>query len=456
MPRRLALLLLAIGSLAAAPTAGAAVVSVAPDGDLVIAAGPGERNAIDLGGTTAEVVVADAITPPTAGAGCRPLGDGRVGCTAPGSVPFLSLRIDLGDQDDRLVAAVARPAGYNGSDASYRVTAAGGADGVDMSGTSGYHRIEGGDGVDVLTGGAFDDELSGGADADRLAGLDGGDRLQGDGPGAAAADDALDGGNGTDVARYDERSGTVSVALASPSPQGAAGEADTFTSIEGAVGGAGDDELRGSAGGDTLGGGGGNDAIAGLDGDDFVDGDGGADTLHGGDGNDNLIAAARDRAFGAGGSDVLYASAGSRVSGGAGIDRITANGGRIACGSARDEVEVGRRPPLLARDCERALLGDLAELAVVLPLRRAGGRLLLRARCAGDEPAAFLCDGRALVRRGGRPLARGQYLTESGRTVTNRLRLTRAGRAARRGTRIRVTLRPEVPQASPRAFDTVL
>lgn len=455
---------LTAGLLAPAPAAWAATVAVAADG-VVVAAGAGERNGVELGGTFADVAIADRGAPLAAGPGCRSLADGRVGCTAPEGRPFLSFRLELGDGDDRVVAAVGRPAASFGSSPIFDVRGGPGSDHVDMTATLGLHRLDGGDGGDVLMGGPYDDELIGGAGADHLAGQDGEDTLQGDGEGEPAADDRLDGGTGRDAARYDERREAVEVSLGEAAAQGSAGERDAFVSIEGASGGAGDDRLEGGATDDRLYGRGGDDELLGHSGADSLSGGGGRDRLAGGPGGDYFVVAAGDRARGGAGRDDFFAYGGSRVDGGGQADRVTSRGGRVTCGRGSDTVFVAR-PSFLARDCEEAGFGEFQPLTLLLPLRRASSRLTFRARCArefvneedGSGPDVGVCDGRARVRSGRRLLAGGPYSARARRVMTNRLTLTPAGRAARRGVRVRVTLHADGLSGSSRrfSFDTQL
>ena len=162
------------------------------------------------------------------------------------------------------------------------------------------------------------DTLRGNANSNVLSGQGGNDILQG-----GAGGDVLDGGEGFDFADY-SLDGAVRIDLLDGSFAGAAA-GDTFTSIEGIIGGdggnvikgddiantftastgdntlqgrGGDDTLTAGSGRDTLAGGGDNDTLAGggnIDtlqgnqGDDTLDGGRGADTLNGGAGDDILF-----------------------------------------------------------------------------------------------------------------------------------------------------------------------
>ncbi|WP_022703341.1 calcium-binding protein [Pseudorhodobacter ferrugineus] len=109
---------------------------------------------------------------------------------------------------------------------------------------------------DVVRGVAADDTLDGGDGSDLLFGYRGDDTLSG-----GAGDDLLDGGLGDDQIF------------------GGAGE-DVL------VGAAGDDSLQGGRGDDALAGGAGDDTLDGGDGDDVLNGSTGSDVMYGGAGDD--------------------------------------------------------------------------------------------------------------------------------------------------------------------------
>ncbi|GHF70601.1 calcium-binding protein [Seohaeicola zhoushanensis] len=87
-------------------------------------------------------------------------------------------------------------------------------------------------------------------------------------------------------------------------------------------GGSGDDRVRGDGGDDIVHGGEGNDRVRGDSGDDTVHGDGGDDRVRGGRGNDTVLGGdGNDRVDGQEGDDVLNGGAGSDVyNGGLGND----------------------------------------------------------------------------------------------------------------------------------------
>lgn len=169
-------------------------------------------------------------------------------------------------------------------------TITGDAGAEELKGTRGRDVIQGGGGNDVILGrggrdvicgGKGNDALSGGGDADRLFGDGDLDVLDG-GPG----NDYLSGEKGRDVASFLSARRPLRVDLG---PGRARGQGvDVLEGIESAVGGKGDDVIRGTrrvnllAGGvgdDRLFGHGGNDVIQPLEGDDFADGGRGLDLL---------------------------------------------------------------------------------------------------------------------------------------------------------------------------------
>jgi Ca2+-binding RTX toxin-like protein len=135
-----------------------------------------------------------------------------------------------------------------------------------------------------ILGNALNNTLTGDATNNKLEGGLGNDMLIGGG-GA----DTFDGGEGFDIVSYETADVGVTVNL-DPSPAiiNEAGN-DTFISIEGIIGSAFDDMLRGlETNGDLLNGGAGKDTISGGGGNDTIIGGAGADTLWGGDGIDTL------------------------------------------------------------------------------------------------------------------------------------------------------------------------
>ncbi len=205
-----------------------------------------------------------------------------------------------------------------------------------IAGSSGDDRLDGGAGADSLDGGEGDDRLDGGEGDDELQGGDGHDTLIGGagvdtvlfngpelnylitslGPGAWRIEDrvglegidtlsgiehlsfvivgtldgsTLAGGEGFDIASYEEATSAVTVDLDQGQAVGTAGR-NGLSSIEGAIGSANfGDTLIGNTGDNQLEGLGGNDRLDGGAGSDDLDGGAGADTLIGGPGADRYV-----------------------------------------------------------------------------------------------------------------------------------------------------------------------
>jgi Ca2+-binding RTX toxin-like protein len=161
----------------------------------------------------------------------------------------------------------------------------GGSGNDSLTGSVGSNILSGGEGDDVLSGLGGDDVLYGEEGADTLKGGDGRDVLTG-GPGS----DRLQGGAGTDLVSYADETrdvvasldgkandGPVAAAFSSQEVVTLADESDAIDrTVEGLVGGEGNDTLTGNDGENIL---------AGGEGDDDLDGQGGGDLIDGGPGN---------------------------------------------------------------------------------------------------------------------------------------------------------------------------
>ncbi|WP_372088784.1 calcium-binding protein [Tistrella mobilis] len=132
--------------------------------------------------------------------------------------------------------------------------------------------------VENVTGSTFNDIIIGDAGDNRLSGSTGDDILVG-----GLGEDALIGGDGFDFASYQDRTTGVTVFLGATE-----GNEDRFASIEGLIGGSGDDIFNGTSIDNIFIGGDGNDRLAGADGDDVLTGGNGDDLLRGGNGADTL------------------------------------------------------------------------------------------------------------------------------------------------------------------------
>jgi Ca2+-binding RTX toxin-like protein len=149
-----------------------------------------------------------------------------------------------------------------------------------MIADNGNDTLNGLGGEDILNGGLGDDLLYGGTGNDLVSGGEGTDRLWG-GLGAdshVGGDDA-----GLDYAHYDDADyGNLVIRLDNPGLNTGAAAGDTYSGIEGIVGGVGNDTIVGNASGNRLHGSDGTDLIYGGLGIDHVVGDAGGDHLWGG------------------------------------------------------------------------------------------------------------------------------------------------------------------------------
>jgi hypothetical protein len=254
---------------------------------------------------------------------------------------------------------------------------------------------DGGPGDDVLVGRGSTDHLDGGEGRDRLFGGESDDRLIDGDRGGARHDDHLDGGDSHgDFVSYAHRARGVSVDLRRGT-SGRRGERDSLAGIEGVVGGAGNDRIRGTDAQDT---------IYGLAGDDTIVVFGGHDVVEAGDGDDAVD--------GGNGADSIY--------GDSGVDRAS-------CGGGPDRVFGTVKSERVGRLCET--VGVDPELQMrAHPLRVSRGAAWFEARCANadgfDPCSATFKLHTAKGRR--RSLAAGTFAVSGRRTV--RLELTPLGR----------------------------
>jgi serralysin len=142
-------------------------------------------------------------------------------------------------------------------------------------GGSGNDQINGNDAANWLQGRNGLDTLNGGNGGDNLWGGNGADSHIG-------GDDA-----GVDYARYDDANyGNLVIRLDNAALNTGAAAGDTYTGIEGLVGGLGNDTIFGNTANNYLFGGGGTDLVYGGTGNDYLDGGNGGDNLWGGSGAD--------------------------------------------------------------------------------------------------------------------------------------------------------------------------
>lgn len=171
-------------SLAFAPLAAGAVsvsYSDAPGGGLAVTAPAGEANdvslALECDGACAFTVVEQFAVLATAGPGCilASVQPATVRC-AVGAGPR-TVRVDLGDEDDRLAVACAAPvrvvADLGPGNDRFRGCTTGGGSADDVAGGPGNDILDTAGGDDILDGGTGRDRLRAGRGADTLRTRDG-------------------------------------------------------------------------------------------------------------------------------------------------------------------------------------------------------------------------------------------------------------------------------------------
>jgi len=152
--------------------------------------------------------------------------------------------------------------------------------------------LDAGGGNDALTGGTASDTLLGGTGTDTLIGGAGADILRG-----GTGNDTLDGQGNTgqnDLIDLSDASGSIIFTLGAGGNGSFNGASvglgtDTYSNMEGVIGGLSNDNLTGNGDANELRGGGGDDTISGLGGNDILKGDAGNDTMTGGLGNDTFV-----------------------------------------------------------------------------------------------------------------------------------------------------------------------
>jgi hypothetical protein len=327
---------------ALAGPAQAATVDVRPparagDGDEVtVIAAPGERNDLFLthpDGTTIDVT--DSGAPLSPGAHCASLSANSVRCSArphPSLRQLFAARVSTGDGNDRIVVR------------------------QEASGLSVVLRANAGPGDDTILSANELDDLNGGGGSDVIRGGDGGDVIADGDTRGAVGPDVLDGGPGSpfNTVTYAGRTAPVFVDLRRPGGQGERGENDTVAGMLYAVGGGGNDSLRGNDGENLLTGGPGRDRLSGL---------GGRDLLRGGPGRDEHL-----------------------------------------CGRGPDSLEGVERFDLVEGDCEgiagfSGLAGNVSYMPY--PIRANRRRLVFRLGCPDNDGEPLPCGVRFAVREAG-------------------------------------------------------
>jgi serralysin len=185
-----------------------------------------------------------------------------------------------------------------------------------LNGSSGVDVIDGRKGDDFLYGRAGDDTLIGGAGRDRL-----------------------DGGEGGDVASYSTSAVGLRVSLSRPGENTGDAAGDTYFSIEGIVGSAFKDTLKGDGNWNWIYGGNGADTIEGQGGDDFLLGGGGDDVLKGGAGADTLTGGSGRDAFWYGGVSASPVGAADSIKDfSVGVDKIDLRSIDASTWASRDQA----------------------------------------------------------------------------------------------------------------------
>jgi Ca2+-binding RTX toxin-like protein/dipeptidyl aminopeptidase/acylaminoacyl peptidase len=221
-------------------------------------------------------------------------------------------------------------------------TAAGAETGSD--GFANFTTVIGGAGADFISGDAERNFLLGGAGNDTLNGGGERDTLRG-----GAGDDVLNGSDAeVDVADYSDATEDLTLALGAVTDISTTVTTndlgtDTLFSIDGFIGGTGNDSITGNAGINRLGGGDGNDTLIGGDGADVMFGDAGNDSVEGGNGDDFIFGGIGDDTIDGGADDLGVAvdSIGDVISYfglGTGVDIDLAAGTAIGADAGTDVV----------------------------------------------------------------------------------------------------------------------
>lgn len=160
-----------------------------------------------------------------------------------------------------------------------------------LSGEGGNDLVRGNVGNDIVGGEAGNDTVIGGSGNDSVYGGAGNDLVSG-----GTGDDLLNGGAGFDTADYSYVTDNLiaNINFGGAQTISAIAGRDTFVSVEGLLGGSGNDLLVGSSGGNVIDGGAGDDEIYGIGGGDILRGGTGNDLVEGSGGNDTMEGGAGD------------------------------------------------------------------------------------------------------------------------------------------------------------------
>jgi serralysin len=157
---------------------------------------------------------------------------------------------------------------------------------------NGSHTLSGTAGRDVFYGYGGNDSMNGGDGNDVF--------VMARGTASSLGNDSINGGNGFDIVDFSSANASVTGSLAARSVGVTGGGTAFVTAVDGIVGGAFNDNLRGNGATNRLEGGGGNDTL---------DGASGRNTLVGGSGNDTYIVYAGDVLSDSSGVDSVIAHA---------------------------------------------------------------------------------------------------------------------------------------------------
>lgn len=248
-----AAVLICLGALLGFPAGASAGVAFAEETDeyavfVEFDGYDGEANDLTVTPSGSRIVYHDSAVPMDAGQMCESVDPHTVSCPV-GDV------VDAWTHDGDDVIRLAFPAARRFPDVG---AISGGGDDTIIGSSALTETMQGESGDDVLLGGPGHDVMFGGRGDDVVSGGPGHDRLWGD-YGSKRGRDAIAGGPGRDTVWYGERRRPVTVDLRRTGGQGAPGEGDTITDVEGAAGGDGEDRLIGNAEDNVLIGRGGRD-----------------------------------------------------------------------------------------------------------------------------------------------------------------------------------------------------
>ncbi|MFY9264095.1 MAG: hypothetical protein WAO61_01515 [Solirubrobacterales bacterium] len=212
--------------------------------DVSFTAASGQANDIDVAASTRHADLTDAANSVLPGDGCRSVTSHKVRCFGSS---IAAIRLALGDGNDKTSNSAP-------SSITSEIHGEGGND--QLTGGSAVDWIDGGSGNDVIASGGGQDTMSGGADDDRLL--------------SSYATEYFYGDAGNDTVDYSDRWSAVAASLGSSFGNGSGTEGDLFESIEGVIGGIGDDQLLGDGGANVITGGPGEDTIDAGDGADTI------------------------------------------------------------------------------------------------------------------------------------------------------------------------------------------